>query len=91
MSIARFTHDPNSVLDYSVDWSSWLASGETISSSVWTVEAGLTKDSESNTTTVATVWVSSGTAGSDYEATNRITTTDGRTDDRTITIRVRER
>lgn len=86
-----FTKDPNAVLDYSIDWSSWLQTNETISTSTWTVQTGLTKDSSSNTTTVATVWLSGGTAGNTYTAMNRIVTNQNRTEDRTIYIRVEER
>ena len=34
-----FTKDPDAVLDYSVDWSLWLA-GDTISSSEWLLDDG---------------------------------------------------
>lgn len=84
--------DPNATLDYERDWGPWLAGdGDTIVSSEWIVPDGLTKDSQSTTTTVATVWLSGGTAGQAYEITNRITTSQGRTDDRSILIVVRER
>ena len=85
-----YTKDPNAVLDYTVDWETWLG-GDTISTSAWTVGTGLTEDSDSNTTTSATVWLSGGTTGTDYACTNRIVTAAGRTEDRTIHIRVRER
>ncbi|HHB12214.1 MAG TPA: hypothetical protein ENK62_03330 [Chromatiales bacterium] len=85
-----FLKDPDSTLDYVIDWSSWLGS-DTIASSSWTVPAGLTMTSESNTTTTATVWLSGGSAGSSYQVTNRITTAAGRVDERSITIEVQER
>jgi hypothetical protein len=87
----EFLKDPNAILDYKFDWVSWLAAGETISTSTMTVQTGITKDSESNTTTTATVWLSGGTEGNRYTVTNRITTNQGRTDDRTILIRVSNR
>lgn len=87
----EFLKDPNAILDYRFDWSSWLASGETISTSAMTVQSGITKDSESNTTTTATVWLSGGTEGNRYTVTNRVTTNQGRTDDRTVLIRVSNR
>lgn len=89
----EFIKDPNAVLDYIWDWGKkWLGSDTIVSSSV-TVQTGLTKDSESNTTTTATVWLSGGTLGEDYEVVNRIVTANDppRTEDRTITIMVRER
>lgn len=84
----EYVKDPNAVLDYRVDWSSWLAASETISTSDFTVDAGLTKDSQSNTTTTATVWLSGGTEGTRYKITNRVTTNQGRTDDRSFLVRV---
>ena len=88
--IIVYIKDPNAVLDYTLNWFEYL-DGDTISTSTWTVPAGITKNSESNTTTAATVWLSSGTDGTDYDVYNRIVTAAGRTDDRTIRIRVSER
>jgi len=88
--VAVFEKDPDAVLDYQIDWTDWLA-GDTISTSAWTVSAGLTKTSESNTPATARVWLSGGQAGSVYKATNRIVTAGGRTDDRTLEIRVNQR
>jgi hypothetical protein len=81
--------DPNAILDYSIDWSDWLDTDE-ISTSTWTVPTGITKTSESNTTTVATIWLSGGTAGTTYTLLDRITTTGGRTMDQTFKIYVKE-
>jgi hypothetical protein len=86
-----WSKDPNAVLDWAFDWSRWLAEGETISSAVIEVEDGLTKDSQSNTADTATVWLSGGTLGVTYDVTCRITTNQGRTDERTIGIRVTDR
>ena len=90
MATSDFTKDPDAVLDYVWDWSSWLAGGETISTSVFTVTAGITVNSTSNTTTTATVWLSGGTNGV-YTVANKITTSAGRTDERSLTIRVQNR
>jgi hypothetical protein len=73
----------------------------TISTSDWTVPTGITEDSEGQAAvtiqgvtyainTVATIWLSAGVAGTDYDLVNRITTSDSRTLDHTITIKVRE-
>lgn len=90
MSEATYRKDPSALLDYQINWATWLGS-DTITSSSWTVETGLTKEAETDTTTTSTVWVSGGTAGESYEATNTIVTTAGRTDQRTITIMVEQR
>lgn len=87
----EFLKDPDAVLDYVFNWADWLAAGETISTSSITVESGITKNSESNTTTTATVWLSGGTEGNRYRITSRVTTSQGRTDDRSAIVRVANR
>lgn len=86
-SSAHFLKDSAAVLDYGVDWSAWLGT-DTIATSTWTVPTGLTVDSETETTTLATVWLSGGTTGTTYTLVNRITTAAGRQDERTLTITV---
>lgn len=81
--------DPNAVLDYSIDWTDWLGT-DNIATSTWTVPAGLTNVTESNTAKVVTIWLSGGTAGSTYTLLNRITTTGGRTSDQSFKIFMKE-
>lgn len=85
--------DPDAILDYRWDWTAWLADGETISSVDWIVPDGITKDDTRSThdATTATIWLSGATLGKSYNITCRITTSQDRTDDRTITLRCRER
>jgi hypothetical protein len=87
----HFIKDPAGIIDYTVRWSSWLPSGDTISSSSWTVPAGLVKVSEANTTTDAVIFLASGTVGQIYEVTNRIITAGGRQNDQTISILIEEK
>lgn len=89
--MSTFIKDPDAVLDFTVDWAANLATDDTIATANFTVPAGITKDSQSNTTTTATVWLSGGTAGTTYNVVCRITTADGRTDDRTLRIVVQDR
>lgn len=75
--------------------------GATISSyTVTVVTSGITKDSDNKAAvtihgvsyainTVVTVWLSGGTAETDYDILCRIVTSDGRTLDKTMTIPVR--
>lgn len=86
-----YTKDPDDVLDYTRSWSAFLATGETITTSTWIVPTGITKDSDTNNSTSATIWLSGGTDGTEYELTNRIVTSAGRQVDRTFRIIVRER
>jgi hypothetical protein len=99
---SSYIKDPDAVLDYKFDWkastngtgsSDWLASGETISSHTITEDTGITVDSSSltDTNTSVTVWLSGGTAGTDYDVACKITTSASRTDERTITIKCQER
>jgi hypothetical protein len=90
MSLSWPDKDPDEVLDYSLDWSARLVS-DTISTSTWTVPAGITKNSDSNTTTTTTIWLSSGVAATAYDILNRITTAGGRTMDQTVKLKVKER
>lgn len=78
--------DPQAVLDYLIDWGRYLPSGDVISTSTWTATTGITIASNSKTSTTTTVWLSGGTAGTNYSVTNHISTTGGRQDDRTLTI-----
>lgn len=91
MAAVDHKKDPDAVLDWVWDWNEWLDEGEVIETSTFIASVGITVDSNSNTTRTATVWLSGGTAGQVYQVTNRITTSSGRTDDRSITIRVAER
>jgi hypothetical protein len=84
--VTSYVKDPDAVLDYKVDWSAWLLTSETISTSIWVVPTGIVQNSASSTTTAATIWLSGGTAGTTYELTNRIVTNQGRTNDRTIRV-----
>ena len=89
----KIAKDPDAVLDYQFNWAEWLTESgdDTISTSTMIVPDGITADSDTNTTNTGTIWLSGGTLGEDYEITNRIVTAGGRTEDRTITIKVRAR
>ena len=92
-SILRaYRKDPSAKLDYTIDWGTlgWLVGSDTIASATWTVPTGLTKDSSSASSTMATVWLSGGTAGVDYDVVCHVITVGGREDDRTLRIQVRE-
>ena len=101
-SFDTFIKDPDAVLDYKFDWkadtngngtSDWLQSGETLSSHTIDADSGITVDSSalSDTNTSVTVWLSGGTAGTDYAVRCEVVTSASRTDERTMMIAVRER
>lgn len=80
--------DPDEVLDYQVDWSARLGTGDTIATSTWDIPTGITAASDSNDTTTATIWLSGGSSGSVYVLTNTITTTIGRTFEQQVRLAV---
>lgn len=85
--------DPDAVLDYKIDWTLVLQSvtpTDTIATSTWVADNGLVVDSDSNTTTDTTVWVSAGTLGTISKLVNTITTAGGRTHVRTINVSLRD-
>lgn len=82
--------DPDATLDYVFNWTTYLGGADTISSVAWTVGAGLTNVATSNTTTTATIRISGGTAGQDYEVACRVTLASGQIDERTLKIQVRD-
>lgn len=90
-AVTDWLKDPDATLDWRWDWTDWLEDGESIIASVMTVSAGLVKDSDSYSPTSTTVWVSGGSPGTPYTVANRITTSAGRIDERSITIRVTNR
>lgn len=86
----QYEKDPQAVLDYSIDWSNFLETAETIVSSQWFNTTGITVDVTGHTNKVATIWLSGGTLGQSYELTNRITTSNSpaRVDERTIIVSI---
>ena len=89
--------DPFAVLDYAMDFTNAMASGDTINSITVTAEtiagdsAALTIDSTSKTDFVAKAFISGGTAGNIYNVEFRIITTNSLKDSRNFRIKVVER
>lgn len=86
--------DPQGILDFSQDWTNYLASGETVQTSTWTIEGGdaslAIQGSPTLVGNIATAFVKDGTPGQVYSLVNRIVTAT-RTDERSWTIRVGQR
>lgn len=84
-----FIKDPDATLDYKIDWTAWLGA-DLIVTSTWSAPEGITIESHENDDKQTVVWLSGGEIGA-YSVTNRITTLGGRTDDRTIKIKIKEK
>lgn len=83
-----FTKPATGVLDYRFDYETWL-NGDTISTSSWTVpDGGITVETDANTTTTATAWISGGEVGRVYRLVNTIETAGGRTNTQVMHISV---
>lgn len=105
MSLKWPPKDKDETLDYSLDWSRALEDGETILSVVWsiinsdklkvsfpigTTIDGLKNLTQTNTQTVATIYLNAGTDNKEYTIYCSITTTAGRVKERPVKIRIRE-
>lgn len=84
--------DPSEVLDFTLDLTAPLTlDGDTITTHTVTAPTGIVKDSDSATATAVTAWLSGGTHGVDYPVVYQAVTAGGRTYERTIEVRVRNR
>jgi len=81
--------DPDAVLDYSWDWTLWLADiSDSIASHSIIIPVGLTCDSSSVVGDFVVAWISGGTLATSYQVVCRVVTTGGRTDDRSIYVKI---
>ena len=91
MANNQYLKDPSAILDWAFDWTDWLAAAETITDHTITADTGITVDSSTELDGKIIVWLSGGTAGQNYKVACKITTSAGRTDERTIWIKVTDR
>lgn len=92
MIIGTFSKQPAEVLDYAIDLTQWLASGDYAVSQVTTAAAGITVDSTLilNSGREIRVWLSGGTSGQRYKIQVLFTTTDGRKKEFEFVVKVQE-
>ena len=92
--MAIYPKDPESNVDFSIDWSAWLQNSETIASAAWTVEpsgeSSVSLGTQSVGTTVASIFVSGGILGHCYRLTCQATSSEGRSAERSIVLRIME-
>lgn len=82
--------DPDEILDYDIDWTTRLAS-DTIVTSTWILPltGGISKVSDTNTTTHSKIWLSGGTLNETVTLTNRVVTAAGRVMDQSVSLRIK--
>lgn len=79
--------DPTANLDYGFNWSSWLQTGETITTATVTVPTGITlAQSAQIVSGVVVFWLSGGAVGNSYLIECEVTTSQGRTDSRSFNL-----
>lgn len=87
--------DPGALLDYSIDWGAEYLSGDAIADSLWTVSpdepGGVAVEASAFDANLATVSAGGGVPGQIYRLTNRVVLTSGRTDARSVMLRVEKR
>jgi len=98
MSVASYVKAPGAILDYSLTWGSWLLTGETIGTSTWAITSETTANlsdlsvlSSQISGGITTAWLQAGVVGTTYTASNTVTTSAGRTDERSITVTIQAR
>jgi hypothetical protein len=87
------TKDPDARLDYAVDWTAFLdGTNDQIDSAEWVDYdyPDLTIEDEGVEGNLHTCFVSGGTVGRAYHVTSRVTTTEGRINDTTFIVFVRQ-
>jgi hypothetical protein len=93
--MALVLKDPESALDYSVDWGLRYLTGDVLTESSWSVVpvegGGVTIDGSHFDTASATVNVSGGRPGMIYRLLNQVSTSQGRQESRSILVRVEVR
>jgi hypothetical protein len=90
MLIETYDTDPSAILDYYIDWGPWLG-GDTLVSSTWVATGGtVTLSQEAIVGDFTQVWAGGGLAGELIDLTNHVVTTDGREDERTIRLIMRD-
>lgn len=89
-----YLKDPQSRVDYAIDWAPYL-DGRTIIDSLWTVVPaegdGVEVEDDSFTPDRTVARLTGGFTGGCYSVSNQVTLSDGTSDARSIALRVEER
>ena len=84
------TKDPNAKLDYTFDWTKYLQGiSDTIATASVTVE-GATLESFLHSGNTVVAWVSGGEVGNTARVSCTINTTNGRIDERSILLNIKQ-
>jgi len=96
--MGMFLKDPGSSLDHEVDWGSFYLAGRGIAASAWRVEPGQAGVADPLILSAPRLMagrtgirIAGGRAGQLYRVVNRISLSDGNSDERTLLVRVEDR
>lgn len=93
--MSLFLKDPGASLDWTVDWAAGYLDGQTIADSQWSAHpeesGGIAIAATALQPTRTAVTLAGGVPGHVYRISNRVTLSDGRLDERALTVRVEER
>lgn len=87
-----FRKQPAEVLDYDVDFTSWLGTSDIINSAVAASDAGITRGATEITAggKIVKQWISGGSSNTSYKVTVTATTSAGRVKEAEFIVKVRE-
>ena len=92
--MAIYPKDPASNVDFSIDWSAWLQDGETIASALWSVDppsdSSVSLGVQTAGQTVTSVFAAGGRPGHRYRLTCQALSSENRTAERSIILRIME-
>lgn len=93
--MSLYLKDPQARIDYAIDWGAAYLDGQVIAASEWRVEpeedGGAIVEIGSFDLNRTAATVSGGLPGRVYRIGNRVTLSDGRSDERSLTVRVEDR
>lgn len=89
MNIKALSKEPTDVITVEIDWSDWLGI-RTITTSTWTVPSGITKVTDTHSTSATFITLSGGTWANQYEISNHIVASDASEQTRSITVRIQQ-
>ena len=93
--MSLYLKDSQARIDYAIDWGPSYLDGQVIAASAWAVspveDGGIAIDVSSHDLQRTAVTLIGGVAGRIYRIGNRVTLADGRSDERSLTVRVEER
>lgn len=90
MILGTMTKQSADVLDYDIDYSQWLPSGDHVQNALATAPTGITIDSTFVNDPFVKIWLAGGTSGTSYKITVTVTTQDGRVKQDEFNVRVKD-